>query len=253
MAGRLGKGVQFMRTLEQKAQQSTQTRRLRRRRTSQDHPRRLRGPDQGIAEPILLGDRSDRCRVHKNSASTLSRPSSIRPRPTSARPTPTLSTNGAKRQGITQTRASELMRQANYFGPMMVEQGDADAFVSGLTYNYPEVLRPALQVVGAPEGRWVSGVYLMLVQDQLYFFTDATVIIDPSAEQLAAIALNAADFAERFDIEPRVAMLSFSNFGSVDHARDAQGCRGDHDWSRNCAPIFRSTARCRPTWPWCPN
>ncbi|MCO5246304.1 MAG: phosphate acyltransferase, partial [Anaerolineae bacterium] len=80
------------------------------------------------------------------------------------------------------------------------------------------VVRPALQVIGAQSGRWVSGVYLMLVQERLFFFTDATVIIDPDAEQLAAIAMNAADFAENFNIEPRVAMLSFSNFGSVRHA-----------------------------------
>ena len=86
------------------------------------------------------------------------------------------------------------MRQPNYFGPMMVEQGDADAFISGLTYNYPEVLRPALQVVGQPAtNRWVSGVYIMLVQDRIYFFTDATVIIEPTVEQLAAIAINAAE------------------------------------------------------------
>ncbi|MEZ4616259.1 MAG: phosphate acyltransferase [Caldilineaceae bacterium] len=109
------------------------------------------------------------------------------------------------------------MRQSNYFGPMLVDQGEADAFISGLTYNYPEVLRPALQVVGSQPGRWVSGVYLMLVQDRLYFFTDATVIIEPTAEQLATIALNAADVAKEFDVEPRIAMLSFSNFGSTPH------------------------------------
>jgi malate dehydrogenase (oxaloacetate-decarboxylating)(NADP+) len=102
---------------------------------------------------------------------------------------------------------------------MLVDQGAADAFISGLTYNYPEVLRPALQVVGAQPGRYVSGVYLMLIQERAYFFTDATVIIDPSAEQLAAIALNAADLAREFDVAPRIAMLSFSNFGSVAHSQ----------------------------------
>jgi malate dehydrogenase (oxaloacetate-decarboxylating)(NADP+) len=81
-----------------------------------------------------------------------------------------------------------MMRQANYFGPMMVECGDADAFIPGLTYNYPEVLRPALQCVGAQQmGAPSSGVYMMLVQDKLVFFTDATVIIDPNAEQLARL------------------------------------------------------------------
>jgi malate dehydrogenase (oxaloacetate-decarboxylating)(NADP+) len=113
--------------------------------------------------------------------------------------------------------ANDLMRQPNYFGPIMVDQGDADAFVSGLTYNYPEVLRPALQAVGTQADRWVSGVYIMLVQDRIYFFTDATVITEPTAEQLAAIAINAAELAQRFDIEPRIAMLSFSNFGSTAH------------------------------------
>jgi malate dehydrogenase (oxaloacetate-decarboxylating)(NADP+) len=72
-------------------------------------------------------------------------------------------------------------------------------------------------VFGAQEGRWVSGVYLMLVQDKRLFFTDAAVLIDPTAEQLAAIALNAADLAERFGVTPRIAMLSFSNFGSTPH------------------------------------
>jgi malate dehydrogenase (oxaloacetate-decarboxylating)(NADP+) len=114
------------------------------------------------------------------------------------------------------------MRQANYYGPMMVDQDEADAFISGLTYNYPEVLRPAMQAVGAQPGRWVSGVYLMLVQDRIYFFTDATVIIEPTAEQLATIALNAADLAKEFDIDPHIAMLSFSNFGSTPHPQSAK-------------------------------
>ena len=100
---------------------------------------------------------------------------------------------------------------------MMVDQGDADAFISGVTYNYPEVLRPAMQAVGTEADRWVSGVYLMLVQDRLYFITDATVIIQPTAEQLAAIAINASEVAREFDVEPRIAMLSFSNFGSTPH------------------------------------
>ena len=73
--------------------------------------------------------------------------------------------------------------------------------------------------VGAQPGRWVSGVYLMLVQDRIYFFTDVTVIIEPTAEQLAAIALNAAELAKLFDVDPRIAMISFSNFGSTPDER----------------------------------
>jgi malate dehydrogenase (oxaloacetate-decarboxylating)(NADP+) len=105
-----------------------------------------------------------------------------------------------------------------------------------LTYNYPEVLRPALQCVGAQDGRWVSGVYMMLVQDKMVFFTDATVIIDPNAEQLAAIALNAADLAKRFDVEPRIAMLSFSNFGSTPAPGFQEGAARPPRLVGNCVP-----------------
>ncbi len=122
-----------------------------------------------------------------------------------------------QRKGVTRSSAADLMTQPNYFGPAMVLHGDADAFVSGLKYNYPEVLRPALRTVGAAPGRRVSGVYVMLVRDKIYFFTDATVNIDPDEETLATIALNAADLARQFGEEPRVAMLSFSNFGSTRH------------------------------------
>jgi malate dehydrogenase (oxaloacetate-decarboxylating)(NADP+) len=79
-----------------------------------------------------------------------------------------------------------------------------------------------LQAVGAQRNSYVSGVYLMVVQNRLYFFTDATVIIQPSAEQLAAIALNAAELAQQFDVEPRIAMLSFSNFGSTPHEQSTK-------------------------------
>ena len=128
-----------------------------------------------------------------------------------------------QRKGVTLTMAREMMLQENYFGSMMVRTGYADAFISGLTYNYPDVLRPALQVVGVMEDREVvSGVYLMIVNDQLYFFSDATVNINPGVEELASIAINAADVAARFDVEPRIAMISYSNFGST------RGVESDH-------------------------
>ncbi len=123
-----------------------------------------------------------------------------------------------QRRGVTRRLAAQLIQQPNYFGAMMVYQGDADAFISGLTYSYPEVLRPALQIVHTQEGvRRVAGLYIMIVRDRVYFFTDATVNIDPNAEELAEIAIMAADLAREFDIEPRIAMLSFSNFGSTRH------------------------------------
>jgi malate dehydrogenase (oxaloacetate-decarboxylating)(NADP+) len=118
------------------------------------------------------------------------------------------------------TRASALRRlqSPNIFGPMMVYQGEADAFVSGLTYDYPEVIKPALEIFHTrPGSDRAAGVYLMIVEDRVYVFSDATVNIDPTSEDLAEIAILAADFAHQLEIEPRVAMLSFSNFGSTRH------------------------------------
>ena len=100
----------------------------------------------------------------------------------------------------------------------MVKMGDADAFVSGLTHDYPEVIRPALQIHHtAPGVKRAAGAYIMVVDNRTYLFTDATVNIDPSAEDLAEIACLAADFARQLGMEPRVALLSFSNFGSTPH------------------------------------
>ncbi|RMF48198.1 MAG: NADP-dependent malic enzyme [Anaerolineae bacterium] len=122
------------------------------------------------------------------------------------------------RKGVTLSEARKRVLEPNIFGPMMVKMGDADAFVSGLTYEYPDVIRPALQIHHTREGvKRAAGVYLMIADDRVYLFTDATVNIDPSAEDLAEIACLAADFAKQLEIEPRVAMLSFSNFGSTPH------------------------------------
>jgi len=123
------------------------------------------------------------------------------------------------RRGMTPALAHSRVRQRNIFGPMMVAMGEADAFVSGLTVEYPEVIRPALEIFHTRQGaRRAAGAYLMIVEDRVYIFTDATVNIDPSAEDLAEIASLAADFARQLELEPRVALLSFSNFGSTDHA-----------------------------------
>ncbi len=123
-----------------------------------------------------------------------------------------------ERKGVTRGMAQRRMTRPNHYGPMMVLMGDADAFVSGLTFNYPDVIRPALQIVHTREGvKKAAGMYILLVKERVYCFTDATVNIDPSAEDLADIAMLAADEAKNFGIEPRVAMLSFSNFGSTPH------------------------------------
>jgi malate dehydrogenase (oxaloacetate-decarboxylating)(NADP+) len=123
-----------------------------------------------------------------------------------------------RRNGVTLEDAHKLMRSRNYFGAMMLEQGDADGLVSGLTQYYPDTLRPALQTIDTRAGvKRVSGTYILMLKDRVLFFADTTVNIRPSAEDLAEIALLTAEFARRFDIVPRVAMLSFSNFGSNQH------------------------------------
>ena len=124
-----------------------------------------------------------------------------------------------QRRGVTLTEAHIQMRDPNVFGSMMVHMGYADALVSGVSQHYPDTIRPALQIIGTREGlHRVSGCYLLITRShQVYFLADATVNIDPSAEDLVEIALCAAQLARRFDVEPRVALLSFSTFGSTKH------------------------------------
>jgi len=124
-----------------------------------------------------------------------------------------------QRKGVTLKDAQKMARDPNVFGAMMVKLGDADAFISGLTYDYPDVIRPALQIHHtAPGVKRVAGVYIMVIGGRTYLFTDATVNIEPSSEDLAEVACLSADFARQLGMEPRVAMLSFSNFGSTPHA-----------------------------------
>jgi len=123
-----------------------------------------------------------------------------------------------KRKGIVLSEAKKTVRRRNVLGPMMVKMKDADAFVSGLTTDYPEVIRPALQIHHTlPNVSRAAGVYIMIIEKRVFLFTDATVNIDPSAEDLAEIACLAANYARELGIEPRVALLSFSNFGSTPH------------------------------------
>jgi malate dehydrogenase (oxaloacetate-decarboxylating)(NADP+) len=124
-----------------------------------------------------------------------------------------------QRKGVTLNEAREWMLNRNVFASMMVRTGDADALVGGLTQHYPDTIRPALQVISIREGlHKVSGVYMLITpKGDIYLLSDCTVNIDPSAEDLAEIAVCTADIARRFSIEPRVAMLSFSNFGSTPH------------------------------------
>ena len=121
-----------------------------------------------------------------------------------------------ERKGATLKDACELMRYPNYFGSMMVELGAVDALISGLTTSYPNTIRPALQCIGVKEGlKVVSGLYIVFAKNDVYFFADTTVNVNPDAELLAEIAISAADTVKEFDVFPKIAMLSFSNFGSA--------------------------------------
>jgi malate dehydrogenase (oxaloacetate-decarboxylating)(NADP+) len=121
-----------------------------------------------------------------------------------------------KRKGMTVDKAIAYMSNNTYFGIMMLEMGDCDAVLSGVTADYPTTIRPALEIIPLNPGvSRVSGVFAMIQRDKLYFFADTTVNINPTSEELAEIAIGAANVARGFNIEPRVAMLSFSNFGSA--------------------------------------
>jgi malate dehydrogenase (oxaloacetate-decarboxylating)(NADP+) len=123
-----------------------------------------------------------------------------------------------QRKGVTPAQAREMIREAMNFGLMMVRLGDADGFVGGMERRYPETIRPALQIVGLRDGvSRLSALHVLVLKDRVFFCADTMVNIEPTAEELAEIACLAADTAKFFDIEPRVAMLAFSSFGSVRH------------------------------------
>ncbi|ACH38902.1 malate oxidoreductase, NADP-dependent, phosphate acetyltransferase-like domain-containing [Citrifermentans bemidjiense Bem] len=125
-----------------------------------------------------------------------------------------------QRKGLTISECRRIMRRKSraHFGNMMVHMGHADALLGGIDTHYPETIRPALQVLGKQGGlSSVHGLYMMVSKQNVYFLADTTVTIDPTAEELAETAILAAEMVTKLDIEPRVAMLSFSNFGSVDH------------------------------------
>jgi len=176
--------------------------------------------EEGIAKPILIGDRSKimnkmaelgielEVQIINPAESELSEP------------------YGAElyrlrqRKGLTLTESLRILRRKSrtHFGAMMVRMGDADAMLGGIDTHYPETIRPALEVVGKQPGlSSVHGLYMMVSKKDVYFLADTTVTIDPTAEELAETAILAAEKVRMLDIEPHIAMLSFSNFGSVKH------------------------------------
>jgi malate dehydrogenase (oxaloacetate-decarboxylating)(NADP+) len=175
--------------------------------------------DEQIAHPILLG-RIDRVRAMAEELGvplegiTLEEPAASPRRDRYAQHL----WQRRQRKGLSLVEANQRITRATIFGSVMVACGDADALVGGLGKHYPETVRPALEVIGAhPRVGLVSGLYMLVFEKHVVFFGDTTVNIEPTAEQLSIIASSAAGLARTFGISPRIAMLSFSNFGSVKH------------------------------------
>jgi malate dehydrogenase (oxaloacetate-decarboxylating)(NADP+) len=176
--------------------------------------------DEGFAQPILLGNRK-RIQQHIEELE-LHLENVVIEEPTEDQERWQRYTDALfelrHRKGLTRADARKALRDPMAWGAMMLRLGDADALVGGISHHYPETLRTFLKIIGPrPDLSRVASVFMMIVKDKVYFFSDPTVNIDPSAEELADIALASAEVAERFQIEPRVAMISFSNFGSVSH------------------------------------
>ncbi|HET6403914.1 MAG TPA: NADP-dependent malic enzyme [Candidatus Thermoplasmatota archaeon] len=219
LEARLGKSREMMRIVINKAKR---------------HPKRVVFPegdeekilracqilhDEGIARPVLLG-RPQEIRRKMGELHLEFDAEIVDPRESSRREAYTEEYFRARqRKGVTRTEAETTMRRdRTAFGAMMVRLGEADALVSGINTHYPDALRPALQIIGLEAGaRRAVGLYMMTLKNRVFFLADATVNIDPSAEDLVEIAIQAAKVARQFDVEPRVAMLSFSNFGSTRH------------------------------------
>ena len=119
-----------------------------------------------------------------------------------------------QRRGVSFAEALYRLRQRNYFATMMLHEGAVDGVVTGMTRSYPEAIRPALQIVRTAEGKLASGTYIVAFKESLKLFADCTVNAEPTSEQLAEIAISTAELAREFDLTPRIAMLSYSNFGT---------------------------------------
>ncbi|HEY0652898.1 MAG TPA: NADP-dependent malic enzyme [Chryseosolibacter sp.] len=173
--------------------------------------------DEGIAKPILLGNKKEILQMIEDHKLDLLDCPIIYPREEEETVNRYAEVFYKKRQrkGLALQDCKRLMRERNYFGAMMVELGDADALVSGLTKDYPKTISPALQVIGVAEGvNRVAGMYIITNKRGTYFFSDTTVNVDPNAEELAQIIELTARGVKFFDMEPRMAVLSYSNFGS---------------------------------------
>ncbi len=183
--------------------------------------------DEGIATPILLGDANKIQPIIEINQLDLEGIQIIDPKsPEQAKNMERFSElffQKRQRKGVSRMEANKSMYYRNYFGAMMVETGEADALISGLTRNYPDTIRPALQIIGTEPGiSKVAGMYMLLTRRGPVFLADTTVNFNPSVEDLVEITLLTAKAVENFNIKPRIALVTYSNFGSARDGEDAQ-------------------------------
>ncbi|MGZ5134947.1 MAG: phosphate acyltransferase, partial [Flavitalea sp.] len=189
--------------------------------------------DEGIAQPILLGTESKIRDIAEANRIDIDEMLIIDPQSDTyeekRREYGELFFQKRQRKGLNKYESFKIMKDRNHFGCMMVETGEADAMISGLTKNYPDTIRPAIQIIGMEEGvKKIAGMYLLLTKKGPLFLADTTVNFNPTAQELADITLLVAKEVRNFNLTPRIAMLSYSNFGSSDsaeaqlvaHARD---------------------------------
>ncbi len=224
LAKRLGLDNQLMRIMTNKAKKDPKKVLF----AEADHHKILKAAqvvrDEGIAEPILLGDEKKiKELIKENMLEHLDDVTIIDPRSDKMAKKREefgeILFDKRKRRGYTPFEAKKIMRERNFFGSAMVEVGEADALISGLTRNYPDTIRPALQMIGTDDDlQKVAGMYIILTKTGPIFFADTTVNRNPTTEDLVKIAVLTARAVKQFNIHPRVAMLSYSNFGSSDGA-----------------------------------
>jgi len=178
--------------------------------------------DEGIAIPILLGNRIKINKIAEENSIDLTDMTIIDPileDENKREEFGDLLWKKRQRRGLSQYDAQKLMRDRNYYGSMLVETGVADAMISGLTRKYGQPIKPALEVIGVQSGvSRVAGLYIMVTKKGPYFFADTTMNVDPTAQELADIAVLTANTVKQFNITPRMAMLSYTNFGSAEGA-----------------------------------
>jgi malate dehydrogenase (oxaloacetate-decarboxylating)(NADP+) len=216
LEARLGKSREMIRVVLNKAKSDPKCVAL----AEGDDPKMVRAAsqliDEGIARPILIGDREEITSIVERLALDFD-PTVVDPDRDDHPEYADRLFQARKRKGVTRSEAAELLDNPNYLGSVMVDAGDADALLTGLTHHYPSALRPPLEIIGtAPDANYAAGVYLLTFQNRVLFCADATVNPGPSAEVMAEVAQHTAELARRFNVEPRAAMLSYSNFGSVD-------------------------------------